>query len=257
MRTTLKAAIAAMALTGAAFAATPASAQQFGLGIGPNGGISFSYDSGGYCDQWGCPDAFWDMPVYYGPVFFSGQWYDGPVYYRDWRGEREYWIHGQWRRDEWRGPRPGWYRPGRYGPPLGMDYYRSHNFHGRWDHDRGRNFGPDNRGRDFGPRGDDRGNGFNGPRDNRQDQRGQDQRQGNSGNRGASQGPQQGPSNPPPQGFQPRGGAYGHYDRPQRQAPQQPAPAAAPAPAAPPPDNGNRGNRGDSGGDHQGRRGDR
>ena len=144
MRTTLKVTLAAMALAGAA--ATPAAAQQFGLGIGPHGGISFSYDSGGYCDRWGCPDSFWDMPVYYGSVFVDGQWYDGPAYFRDWHGIREYWIHGGWHRDEWRGPHPSWWREGRYGPSLGMDYYRQHNFHGRWDRDRG-----NNRGRGFAP----------------------------------------------------------------------------------------------------------
>ena len=30
--------------------------------------ISFSSDPGGYCDDWGCPDDFWDLPVFYGPV---------------------------------------------------------------------------------------------------------------------------------------------------------------------------------------------
>lgn len=235
MRTTLKAAIAAMALAGAAAAATPAAAQQFGLGIGPNGGISFSYDSGGYCDQWGCPDNFWDMPVYYGAVFFAGQWYDGPVYYRDWRGEREYWIHGQWRRDEWRGPRPGWWRAGRFGPPLGMDYYRTHNFHGRWDqdrrNDRGGNFGPgDNRGQNFGPRGDDRRGGFNGPRNNQPDQR------GNFGNQGAPQTrPQQGDDrrgfNDPRNNQPDQRGNFGNQGAPQGRPQSNVAPAAAPAAA--------------------------
>jgi hypothetical protein len=233
MRTTLKAAIAVLGLAGAAAIATPAAAQQFGLGIGPDGGISFSYDSGGYCDQWGCPDDFWDMPVYYGSVFFAGQWYDGPVYYRDWYGAREYWIHGQWRHDEWRGPHPGWWRAGHYGPALGMDYYRSHNFHGRWDNnrgnDRGRNFGPpDNRGRDFAPR-DNRRDNFNG--------RGNSQAQ-----------PQQGPSNPAPQGFRPRGNGYGHYDRPQQSAPQQQAPQQH---AQPQPQNNNSGHDNGRHGDHR------
>src|SRR5579872_284567 len=96
-------ALTALVLAGTAVIATPASAQSFGLGFGPGGGITFSYDSGGYCDSFGCPDDFWDMPVFYGPVFWNGAWYDGPVYYRDWYGRRQYWIHGAWRFDEWRG----------------------------------------------------------------------------------------------------------------------------------------------------------
>jgi hypothetical protein len=128
-----KIAAAALVLTAGATAAIPASAQSFGLGFGPRGGISFSYDSGGYCDQFGCPDDFWDMPVFYGPVFWHGQWYDGPVYYRSAFGHRQYWIHGDWRNDEWRGPHPDWWREGRYGPSLGVDYYRNNGFHGRWD----------------------------------------------------------------------------------------------------------------------------
>jgi len=134
MKIHLKAALAALAFAGATAAATtPASAQGFGLTFGPRGGISFSFNSGGYCDDFGCPDAFWNMPVYYGPVFWHGQWYDGPLYYREAFGRREFWIHGDWRFDEWRGPHPSWWREGRYGPPLGEDYYRSHGFHGRWD----------------------------------------------------------------------------------------------------------------------------
>jgi hypothetical protein len=149
MRKTFKTAIAALMLAGGAMFAAPASAQSFGLGIGPHGGITFSYDSGGYCDDWGCPDDFWDMPVYYGPVFWDGYWYDGPVYYRIWYGQRQYWIHGAWRYDQWRGSRPDWWRPGRLGPALGMDFYRTHNFRGRWeDERRGFNRGFDNRGFD-------------------------------------------------------------------------------------------------------------
>src|ERR1051326_3090948 len=116
MRYGWKAAMAAIALAGGAALATPASAQSFGLGIGPNGGVTFSYDSGGYCDDWGCPGDFWNLPVYYGPVFWNGYWYDGPLYYRDWFGRRQFWIHGGWRYDEWRGPGPDRWRAGRLGP---------------------------------------------------------------------------------------------------------------------------------------------
>ena len=112
-------------------------------GYGPDasyarqGGIGFSYESGGYCDQWGCPDDYWDMPVYYGPVFFGDEWFNGPVYFRDWYGRRQFWIHGGWHFDEWRGPRPSWWHAGRVGPALGLNFYQSHGFHGRWDNGRG------------------------------------------------------------------------------------------------------------------------
>jgi len=58
MKTAWKAALGVLAFAGA-MAATPAAAQSFGFGFGPQGGISFSYDSGGYCDDFGCPDDFW------------------------------------------------------------------------------------------------------------------------------------------------------------------------------------------------------
>jgi hypothetical protein len=183
MKTAWKAALGVLAFAGATVA-TPAAAQSFGLGFGPQGGISFSYDSGGYCDQWGCPDDFWDMPLYYGPVFWGGEWYDGPVYYRDWYGRRQFWLHGAWRFDEWRGPHPNWWREGRFGPALGENFYRNNGFHGRWDggfgqrNDRRDFGGPDQR-RDFGPR-DDRQN-F-GQRDDRQGFGQRDDRQ-NSGQR--------------------------------------------------------------------------
>ena len=82
MRKFLKTAVTAAAVTGAALlTATPASAAGFSVDVRVPG-IGFSYDSGGYCDQWGCPDAFWDYPVYYCPVYFRGDWYKGPTYYR-------------------------------------------------------------------------------------------------------------------------------------------------------------------------------
>jgi hypothetical protein len=210
MKTCWKGALAALAFAGAAAAATaPVHAQSFGLTFGPRGGIGFSFNSGGYCDDIGCPGDFWDMPVYYGPVFWEGQWYDGPLYYRDGYGRRQFWIHGDWRFDEWRGPHPGWWREGRYGPPLGADYYRQHGFHGPWDHG-----GPHDNG--FGPRGgvaprDDHGgypphfdNGFN----RGGDPRALDQR-GPQGNPGHNRGPQPQAARPQPapqQGPQ----AHGH-----------------------------------------------
>lgn len=108
----------------------------YGYGYLPQGGIGFSYDSGGYCDAFGCPNDYWDLPIYYGPVYFGGSWYDGPVYYRDRHGRRQYWIHGGWHDDEWRGPRPRWWHEGRYGPALGRQFYRSHGFGGRPENNR-------------------------------------------------------------------------------------------------------------------------
>ena len=142
MSTAAAAAVIGAALLGAA----PANAQGFSIGIAP-GGVGFSYDSGGYCDDYGCPDDFWDYPLYYCPVYFRGQWYDGPVYYRQDGDEYWYWIHGNWRRDQWNGARPQWACFDRYGPPLGLDFYESHGFRIRsewmnqWSHDRNHNHG--------------------------------------------------------------------------------------------------------------------
>jgi hypothetical protein len=125
MKTGLQMSAAALALAGAAlFASTPASADSFGLRYGPG----FSYESGGYCDSLGCPDEFWDYPVAYCPVYFAGEWYRGPFYYRTWQGDYFYWIRGDWRRDEWSGDRPDDACVGRYGPPLDYDFYISNGF---------------------------------------------------------------------------------------------------------------------------------
>jgi hypothetical protein len=232
-----KIAAAALVLTAGATAAIPASAQSFGLGFGPRGGISFSYDSGGYCDQFGCPDDFWDMPVFYGPVFWHGQWYDGPVYYRSAFGHRQYWIHGDWRNDEWRGPHPDWWREGRYGPSLGVDYYRNNGFHGRWDRG-GPGFRDDRRDNNRGgfDRRDDGRGGFNQRDSNPGDGRGGfNQRDSNPGyGRGAND--QRG-SNPGDGRGGYRGDALdqrGGPTQPQQQQGRGPQPQAAPARAAAP-----------------------
>lgn len=268
MAKNLKIALAALMLAGGAAFAAPASAQSFGIQIGPHGGIGFSYDSGGYCDDWGCPDDFWDMPVYYGPVFWDGYWYDGPVYYRMWYGQRQYWIHGGWRYDDWRGPRPGWWRPGRVGPSLGMNFYRNNGFHGRWDNDR-RDFGRfDNRRDDFrdnrgfdNRRDRDDNRGFN---DRRDDNR-FDNNRGNFGNLDRrdngpqrnfapqQQAPQQ-QARPAPQQQDNREQSWRYRAFGQQQQPQQ---QAAPQPQAQPRaenrDNGNRDNRGGDHGNDNGR----
>ena len=111
MKSVLKTAAVVAAIAGAALGVSgPARA---GVSIGINigvpipvpGAVAYDYDSGGYCDRWGCPDEYWDMPVYYGPVFYDGSWFQGPTYYRDYGGARWFWVHGGWRRDEWRHPR--------------------------------------------------------------------------------------------------------------------------------------------------------
>jgi hypothetical protein len=94
----------------------------------PPGGVPYDQSSGGYCDQWGCPDDYYDLPVYYGAAFYDGLWFDGPLYYRDGYGSRQYWVHGGWHADNWSGARPSWYAQGRYGPALGRDFYRSGSF---------------------------------------------------------------------------------------------------------------------------------
>jgi hypothetical protein len=152
-KTLLKAAAAAAMLAGAMLSISgPAKAEIAAAG--------FSYDSGGYCDSDGCPDDFWDYPIAYCPVYFDGEWYRGPMYYREVDGENLYWIHGRWRENQWDedddGPRPSWVCRDRYGPALDIDFYLSHGFrwrnewrerfhrehdghhdHREWDHDHG------------------------------------------------------------------------------------------------------------------------
>ncbi|HLY06173.1 MAG TPA: hypothetical protein VKR31_10525 [Rhizomicrobium sp.] len=125
MKSVLKLTTAAAALAGTALFCAPASAVIVGVGVGP---IGFDVYSGGYCDRWGCPTDYWTYPIYYGPIYYDHAWYRGPVYYRTVNGERWYWVHGAWRRDEWRGARPTWARYYHYGPALGLDYYRTHGF---------------------------------------------------------------------------------------------------------------------------------
>ncbi|HET7334745.1 MAG TPA: hypothetical protein VFI93_06465 [Rhizomicrobium sp.] len=125
MKSLAKIVAVAAAMVGASmFASAPARADSFGISIG-NGGIGFSLSTGGYCDRWGCPDDYWNYPIYYGPVYYGNTWYRGPVYYRVRHGVRYYWVRGGWHRNYYRGPRHhGWH----YGPALSRDYYRHHGF---------------------------------------------------------------------------------------------------------------------------------
>jgi hypothetical protein len=130
----MKLTVAAAAIAGASlFASAPAQADSFGFRFGPHGGIGFSYDTGGYCDSWGCPDDFWDYPIAYCPVFFRGEWYRGPFYYIYRHGRYYYWIHGGWRSDDWGFRRPYGACVDRFGPALDFDFYLSHGF--RWRDD--------------------------------------------------------------------------------------------------------------------------
>jgi hypothetical protein len=135
------AAFAFSALLGGAAAAQPYDGNPPAADYGPgnandgnaydNGGAAnddnqpYGYDSG-YCDDYGCPNDYYDLPIYYGPVYYDDFWYDGPLYYRDWGGRQQYWIHGGWHYDQWQGQRPAQYSVGRYGPALGQGWYRSH-----------------------------------------------------------------------------------------------------------------------------------
>ena len=124
----LRIGVTAATLAGSAiFASGPAAADQFGVSINV-GAVGFSYNSGGYCDDYGCPDRFWDYPVYYCPVYYRHRWYRGPVYYTRHHGGTYYWVRNGWRRDEWGGPRPPWACNDRYGPALDLYFYQSNGF---------------------------------------------------------------------------------------------------------------------------------
>lgn len=151
MKSLLKSTIAAAAMLGSAAIFTgPAQARtDFSISIGVPNAVGFDYNSGGYCDSYGCPDRYWDYQVWYGPVFWHGRWYRGPVYFRQsWDGNRVYWIRGGWRHDQWRGQRPAWWYQNHYyaGPALGYEFYSGHGFR----HDRDRYW----HGRDWNDRGD-------------------------------------------------------------------------------------------------------
>jgi len=141
MKRWLQTALLAAVVGGSSLAASPASAASFSIGINFPG-VGFSYNSGGYCDSLGCPDYFWNYPIYYCPVYYAGRWYRGPVYYRPYRGGYLYWIHGGWRRDYWRARRPYGACVDRFGPPLDLDFYIWNGFRVRddwrfaWDRER-------------------------------------------------------------------------------------------------------------------------
>lgn len=137
MKNFTKAAIVAFGVTGA-LAAVPASAQPYDPSYDQEGyyeddgaypqdayaqgygayGDQTAYDDqygAGYCDEYGCPEDYYDLPVYYGDVYYGGSWLTGPLYYRDLYGSRQFWVHGGWRSANHRG--------GRFGPALGRNWY--------------------------------------------------------------------------------------------------------------------------------------
>ena len=215
MKTFWKAAIAALSF-GALAGCQPYDGYYEDGYYGGGGGFGMSYNDG-YCDSYGCPSNYWDMPVYYGSIYYGGSWVNGPFYYRDFGGGRQYWLRGGWRNDDWRGDRPQAYRNFRYGPALGRDFYRSDRFRNE------RNFGNNNdnrpnfgqgRGGDFGRGGDNRPDFGRGGRgnDNRPDfGRGGDNRPGVGQGRGGfggrgNQGAERQPPQPQPQAQPDRGG---------------------------------------------------
>ncbi len=61
-----------------------------------------------YYDPYYCGD----YADYYGPpIFVDGMWFNGGRY-RDWHGEREYWVHGRWHGGGERGG--GWHGGGHH-----------------------------------------------------------------------------------------------------------------------------------------------
>ncbi len=140
MKTVAKMTLGALLLMGAAVAVSaPASAGVgisfgwYGPGFAPFSDPCDYYD---YYDEpppWGLPPDYCDYPVYFGPVFWDGFWYRGPIYYRWYGGERLFWLHGGWHRDGWRGgPMPSVRWNDRGGPPRGFGPGRGPgSWHGR------------------------------------------------------------------------------------------------------------------------------
>jgi hypothetical protein len=157
MRRLTKAALTAIALAGAAAAmSAPANAQGMYYGADPYGApppppayadpyaapayaptapydpYTYGYGAPAYdpyaCSAydyynppWGYPPDYCNYQVWTQPVYVGGLWYGGPIYYRDFGGDRMFWLNGGWRRDEWRGERPGnidWGRNMRWNGPL-------------------------------------------------------------------------------------------------------------------------------------------
>jgi hypothetical protein len=273
MRNIFKAAIVVFGAAGA-LSAAPAMAQPYG-GAYDNGYQDQGDEDYGYCDPYyGCPDDYYDQPLYYGQVYWGDEWFDGPIYYRDWGGRRQFWIHGGWRTT-------GQYRGGRFGAALGRSWYGQHRseFRGLYNH--GGDHGYGNRGqqnyggrgygnyRDYSQRGQDGQRSFGGSSTFQSQQpRNDDGRSRWNNRQGFGQNGQQPQAVPQQQPQRSFGGGdrvtRGNFwqqgrQNAQPQAAPQAAPAAQPAPQAAPQPSGGRGDggRGDGGGrgDHGGRGG--
>lgn len=110
----------------------PTNAQPYGRSDGaPRDMVESSPQTGGYCDRSGCPNQFWKYRIFYGPVYYHGRWFRGPVYVKDDYGRNLFWVAGGWHRDEWHAIRPRWARNAYFGPPQSRDYYRTNDFGGR------------------------------------------------------------------------------------------------------------------------------
>jgi hypothetical protein len=100
MKRIAKLALGALLMAGTAFAvATPAAAQvSFGIGMGgpgyygpPRHAVCNPYSR--YYDPYYCGDYDeYDGP----PLFIDGYWFNNGRY-RDYYGQRQYWVHGGWR----------------------------------------------------------------------------------------------------------------------------------------------------------------
>jgi hypothetical protein len=155
-KATLLVAVMAMAGVGSA------GAQDFGRrDNGPGNATGYSRATGGFCDSRGCPNLFWTYKIYYGPVYYRGTWFRGPVYVKDDRGRHYFWVAGGWHRDEWHAERPRWARNAGFGPALSRNYYEGREFRDR-DERRADNYGRGDQ-RDYS--GDNRGYSENQNRD--------------------------------------------------------------------------------------------
>jgi hypothetical protein len=202
MKRLTKAVFAALALTGSAIAISAPAEAQVSAYVGVGGpGYGAYYESDPYADPaygdpyygdpyyadpydqayadpyacdyydppWGYPPDYCAYQVWQEPIYVGGIWYSGPIYYRNFGGERLFWLNGGWRHDEWRGARPGridWGRNMRWSGPIhhqefagrgnwnGREGYRGGNFAGRnWNGGGNVNRGGDAfRGREFGAR---------------------------------------------------------------------------------------------------------
>jgi hypothetical protein len=97
MKTIAKLAFSGLMLAGAALATTAPASAGVSVNIGlPGIGIAVGNPCAG---PFAYRPAYCGYPVYGEPIFIDGGWYNGPVYYREFGGERYFWIHNGWMRD--------------------------------------------------------------------------------------------------------------------------------------------------------------